>query len=133
MSPAKTSTNKKIDPISDPNFEITSKPFPNSKKIYVAGEIHKDIRVAMREIELSPKAMEVPLRVYDTSGIYTDENAKFDIRKGLPKLRDSWIRARGDVEEYEGRQVKPEDNGYKSHQSSVIGHQELFKFPNKKP
>ncbi|HCR86301.1 MAG TPA: phosphomethylpyrimidine synthase ThiC [Alphaproteobacteria bacterium] len=101
----------KIDPIADPNFEITSKPFPSSHKIYIAGKIHPEIKVAMREISLAPKALEVPIKVYDTSGIYTDENAKFDIRKGLPKLRRDWILKRGDVEEYQGREVRPEDNG----------------------
>jgi phosphomethylpyrimidine synthase len=108
---ATPATNKKIDPISDPNFEITKGAFPGSKKIYIQGELFPEIKVPMREISTAPKALEAPLRVYDTSGIYTDENAKIDIRKGLPKIRDSWIRARGDVEEYDGRQVKPEDNG----------------------
>ncbi len=133
MSPAKSSLKAKVDPIMDPNFVITSKPFPNSKKIYVEGEMHKDIRVAMREIHTSSKAGEKPLNVYDPSGIYTDENASFDIRKGLPKIRDSWIKARGDVEEYEGRQVKPEDNGLKASQLSEATGEELFQFPNKKP
>jgi phosphomethylpyrimidine synthase len=108
------SVKKKIDPISDPNFAITSKPFPNSKKIYVKGKIHPQIKVAMREISLAEKSLEIPVRVYDTSGIYTDENTNFDIRKGLPKLRRDWILSRGDVEEYEGREIKPEDNGQRA-------------------
>jgi phosphomethylpyrimidine synthase len=86
---------------------ITREPFPKSTKIYVPGEIH-DIKVAMREIELSDtehkfsgKAPEknIPVTVYDTSGPYTDPNVKIDVRKGLPKLREQWILDRKDVEE----------------------------------
>jgi phosphomethylpyrimidine synthase len=51
---------------------------------------------------------------YDTSGPYSDPNAQIDINKGLPKLRESWIAARGDVAAYQGREVKPEDNGLKT-------------------
>lgn len=83
-------------------FSVTTGSLPASRKIYVDG-------VAMREIALSNG--EPSLRVYDTSGAYTDPNAKIDIYKGLPKLRAEWIKERGDVEEYEGREVKPEDNG----------------------
>lgn len=83
-------------------FSVTTGALPASKKIYVDG-------VAMREIALS--GGEKPVTVYDTSGAYTDPTAKIDIYKGLPQLRAQWIRARGDVEEYEGREVKPEDNG----------------------
>lgn len=88
---------------------ITRAPFPASKKIYVDGKIH-DIKVAMREIELddSPamfgKGKTIPnqsVTVYDTSGPYTDMDIEIDVRKGLPKLRDEWIRSRGDVEELE--------------------------------
>lgn len=83
-------------------FSVTTGSLPASRKIYVDG-------VAMREITLS--GGEPPLTVYDTSGAYTDPAAKIDIYKGLPKIRSEWIRARGDVEEYPGREVKPEDNG----------------------
>jgi phosphomethylpyrimidine synthase len=65
----------------------------------------------MREIAVHPTAGELPLQVYDSSGPYTDQNAKIDIAAGLPRLRESWIRARGDVEVYVGRDVRPEDNG----------------------
>jgi len=91
--------------------------FPGSKKVYVEGS-RPDIRVPMREIALSPtngsfgKEENRPVRVYDTSGPYTDPNVSIDIRKGLPPLRRKWVLERNDVEEYEGRQVKPEDNGY---------------------
>ncbi len=87
-------------------IRITHEPFPGAQKIYVDG-------VAMREVALTDKN-EKPLRVYDTSGPYTDPNVAIDIRNGLPKLRDEWIRARGDVEEYQGREWKPVDDGLKS-------------------
>ncbi|MDQ0163133.1 phosphomethylpyrimidine synthase ThiC [Aeribacillus alveayuensis] len=93
--------------------------FPASKKVYVEGS-RPDIRVPMREIELSPTQTEAgtfenePVRVYDTSGPYTDSNYEPDIFKGLPKLRKKWILERGDVEEYEGREVRPEDNGLRN-------------------
>lgn len=129
---SKTTLKPKIDPISDPNFEITSKPFPSSQKIYIPGKIHPQIKVAMREISTAPKAMEPPLKVYDTSGIYTDEKAQFDIRKGLPKIRREWILARGDVEEYQGREVKPEDNGYNAN-SNVNLNEVMFDLKGYKP
>lgn len=94
---------------------------PNSRRVYVEGAIHPDIRVPMREIDLSPTkgfngAIEIndPVRVYDTSGPWGDPEFDGDVEKGLPPLRDAWIRARGDVEEYTGREVKPVDNGYLS-------------------
>lgn len=93
--------------------------FPGSKKVYVEGS-RPDIRVPMREIMLSETKTEVkveansPVRVYDTSGPYTDPDVTVDIAKGLPPLRSKWIQERGDVEEYEGREMKPEDNGFKS-------------------
>lgn len=84
---------------------ISTTPFPNSKKIYVKGEIH-DIQVAMREITLSEtkahgKAVvkNEPVVVYDTSGPYTDPNITIDVIKGLPRLREKWILERGDVEQ----------------------------------
>ncbi|WP_435873866.1 phosphomethylpyrimidine synthase ThiC [Polycladomyces subterraneus] len=94
--------------------------FPNSKKVYIQGS-RPDIRVPMREITLSPttgrngeEVPNEPVRVYDTSGPYTDPNVETNIRKGLPPLRRPWILERGDVEEYEGREVKPVDDGYRS-------------------
>ena len=86
---------------------ITTTPFPNSKKVFVKGELH-DINVAMREITLSDTkshgkniAKNDPVVVYDTSGPYTDPNTAIDIREGLPRLRETWIQKRGDVEELE--------------------------------
>ncbi len=99
--------------INKPNtISVTTGPIQGSRKIYVAGERHPDIRVPMREIDLEPSAKEPPVRVYDTSGAYSDPKAIIDIAAGLPRLREPWIRARGDVEAYNGRHVLAEDNGY---------------------
>ncbi len=90
--------------------DITTGPLPASRKIYIKGDIHPDIRVPMREIALHETANEPPVVVYDTSGPYTDPAETIDIEAGLKRLREPWIKARGDVEEYEGREVKFEDN-----------------------
>ena len=84
--------------------EITRGPLPGSKKVFVDG-------VPFREVALS--GGEAPMRLYDTSGPYTDESVKIDIEKGLAARRRDWIVARGDVEEYEGRERQPEDDGLK--------------------
>ena len=83
--------------------KISQTPFPNSKKIYVEGSLFP-IRVAMREITLHPTKLSTgateenpAVTVYDTSGAYTDENQNINIKKGLPRLRESWIINRGDV------------------------------------
>jgi len=88
---------------------VSDQSFPNSNKVYVQGKIH-NIKVAMREITLtdtllpgSPKdnpqyEKNAPLCVYDTSGFYTDDDVEIDVHKGIPRLRESWIDARGDVE-----------------------------------
>ncbi|WP_294957363.1 phosphomethylpyrimidine synthase ThiC [Sulfurovum sp.] len=91
------------------NDILTREPLPASQKIYVEGSIHKEIRVPMREISLSN---DTTLCVYDTSGPYTDPSVEIDVEKGIPAIRKAWIESRGDVEAYEGRIVKPEDNGY---------------------
>ncbi len=90
---------------------VTTGPLPASQKIHVAGAIHPDIRVPLREISLHPTAGEPPVCVYDASGPYTDPNETIAIDKGLKRIRAAWIQARGDVEDYEGRAVRPEDNG----------------------
>lgn len=107
-----------------PNPKITTGELPASRKIYVNGTQFPEIRVPMREISVHPTSGEEPLPVYDSSGPYTDPNVLTDIREGLPKLRRGWITARGDVEEYEGRVVKPEDNGF------VEGDRLTPEFPN---
>ncbi|WP_095012857.1 phosphomethylpyrimidine synthase ThiC [Tsuneonella mangrovi] len=83
---------------------VTTGPIRGSRKIHVG-----PLKVAMREIDL--EGDEPSVRVYDTSGPYTDPAASIDIRAGLPQLRREWQLARGDVEEYAAREVKPEDNG----------------------
>ena len=95
-----------------PNPKITTGELPASRKIYVDGQLHADVRVPMREISVHPTAGEPPLPVYDSSGPYTDPNVLTDIKQGLAPLRRKWIEARGDVEDYEGREIKPEDNGF---------------------
>ena len=85
---------------------VTTGPIRGSKKIYVGPR-----RVAMREIALEASSGEPPVRVYDTSGPYTDPQMIIDIQAGLPRLRREWIMARGDVEDYAGRGIRPEDNG----------------------
>ncbi len=91
-------------------IEVTTGALPASTKIYVEGT-DPSIQVPMRSIALDPSSGEKDLRVYDTSGPYTDPNVKIDIDAGLSRVRQQWVRERGDVEEYEGRDVKPEDNG----------------------
>ena len=88
---------------------VTTGPIRGSKKIHVAAHSGSGIRVAMREIYL--EGGEDPVRVYDTSGPYTDPAQAIDINMGLPQLRRQWIEARGDMESYDGREMKPEDNG----------------------
>ena len=90
---------------------VTTGPIRGSGKGHIASPTGSGIRVAMREIDLDPHSGEPSVRVYDTSGPYTDPNASIDIAKGLPELRAAWIRARGDVEEVTQREVRPEDNG----------------------
>ena len=95
---------KKTDKAPEPEA-ISCKPFTASKKIYVDGELYP-IKVAMREIILSPTKLtggktedNASVVVYDTSGAYTDEHVTIDIKKGLPRLREQWIRDRNDVEQ----------------------------------
>jgi len=89
-------------------MRVTTGPIRGSRKIHVG-----PLKVAMREIDLEPGSGEPPVRVYDTSGPYTDPNARIDIMTGLPTLRRDWIVGRGDVEEYDAREIQPEDNGLK--------------------
>jgi phosphomethylpyrimidine synthase len=95
--------------------------YPNSRRIYVPGKIHTDVRVSQRVIYQSPTRLpdgrtEVnpSVGVYDASGPWGDPDFAGDVREGLPRLRDPWIMGRGDVEAYDGRQVRPLDNGYLS-------------------
>lgn len=89
---------------------ITRDPFPASEKIYVEGEIHKDVKVAMRKITLTDskpmfadgeftKPTNDPVVVYDTSGPFTDPSIEIDVKKGVPAIREKWIMDREDVEQ----------------------------------
>ena len=110
----------------DEKVHISTDPIsPKSKKVYVSGTIHSDIKVPFREISLSASTTvnngngnhieqdESSLIVYDTSGPYTDPDAKIDIREGLDPIRLPWIIGRGDVEYYDGRKIEPKDDGYR--------------------
>ncbi len=104
-----------------------------SRKAYVASPRNESIKVPLREIVLSEKAGEPNLYVYDTSGPYTDANAKINIREGLPELRAQWIHARGDVEEVPAREVTLADNGFKVNgQSQGVPAKLAEMFPNTK-
>ncbi|WP_458109761.1 phosphomethylpyrimidine synthase ThiC [Bacillus zhangzhouensis] len=102
-----------------PSTQSLLSSFDGSRKVYEQGS-RPDILVPKREIMLSNTVTQAgdiqndPIRVYDTSGPYTDENAHIDVTKGLNRLRAAWIKEREDTESYEGRHVKPEDNGYRS-------------------
>jgi phosphomethylpyrimidine synthase len=100
-------------PVSPKTDDVAVGPRLGSRKVYASGELFPDIRVPFREVELHPTANEPPLTVYDPSGPYTDPDATIDIEQGLPRIREPWIVARGDVDEVaEPREVKPEDNGF---------------------
>jgi phosphomethylpyrimidine synthase len=121
--------------LGDPIMNIIRKPnttnvtigaLPASSKIFVAGQQYPDVRVPMREISLHESANEPPMVVYDTSGAYTDPNVNIDLEAGLEPLRRAWIIRRGDVEEYKGREIKPEDNG------NISADKLVDEFPNKR-
>lgn len=91
-----------------PQQTLSSGPISGSRKVYIPGKLFP-IQVPMREIQLSPTHLasggtEVnhPVAVYDSSGPYTDEHAVIDIHRGLPRIREPWIRERGDVQELSG-------------------------------
>ena len=100
---------------SDARFEEDARDLhrilPASRKVYIEGS-RPDIQVPMREITLDPTPIQgvpeseweqnPPFYVYDTSGVYTDPNATIDLTKGLPKLREDWIKERGDTEQLDG-------------------------------
>jgi phosphomethylpyrimidine synthase len=118
----------------------SSTQLPNSTRVYVQGTLHPSVRVPMREITLSPTksfngALEPndPVRVYDCSGPWGDPAFTGTVEEGLPALRRDWILARGDVEQIDGREVKPQDNGYLSGKHAEYASQaeknRLIEFP----
>jgi phosphomethylpyrimidine synthase len=118
----------------------SSEQLPASKRVYVEGQLHPDIRVPMRQIQLTATTINEcdvrpnkPVRVYDCSGPWGDPAFTGKSEEGLPTLRREWILKRGDVEEYAGREVKPMDNGYLSGKhaefASVAEKNRLVEFP----
>lgn len=124
----------------DPIEPQSTDALPASRRVYVEGTLHPDLRVPMREIELSPtkdfsgnlEANE-PVRVYDCSGPWGDPAFDGDATEGLPALRQGWIEKRGDTASYEGREVQPMDNGYLSGKhaeyASTAERNRLIEFP----
>jgi len=91
--------------------KVTTGPIAGSRKIFSVPELAPDLRVPLREVPLSEGAGEEAVRIYDPSGPYTDSNAAIDVEKGLKRARIEWVKERGGVEEYDGRPIKPVDNG----------------------
>ncbi|MEL7200955.1 MAG: phosphomethylpyrimidine synthase ThiC [Pseudomonadota bacterium] len=91
--------------------EVTTGPLPASRKVYVQSDRFEDVAAPVRYIDLHPSADEPAVPVYDTTGPYTDAAVAIDVEKGLERKRTKWVMERGGVEAYDGRDVKPEDNG----------------------
>jgi len=90
--------------------KVTTGALPASQKIYITPDDAPDISVPLREITQSV-ATEPKIRVYDTTGPYTDPTVAIDVSKGLARVRRAWVMQRGGVEEYAGRPIQPIDNG----------------------
>lgn len=90
--------------------EVTTGPLPASRKVYVSPDEASDLQVPLREIALNDPENPT-FHVYDASGVYTDPDVIIDVEKGLPRLREPWIKDQSSVEVYEGREIQPEDNG----------------------
>jgi len=103
--------NKPIDQSEFQTPEVTTGALPSSSKVYTAPDADPSLRVPHRLVHLHPSANEPDVPVYDTSGPYSDPDIEIDVEKGLARPRSAWVLERGGVEEYEGRDVKPEDNG----------------------
>ncbi|CAM3634038.1 phosphomethylpyrimidine synthase ThiC [Litorimonas haliclonae] len=103
--------NKPVDQSEFETPKVTSGPLPSSSKVYTAPEADPSLRVPHRLVHLHKTANEPDVPVYDTSGPYSDPDVTIDVEKGLDRYRTAWVKERGHVEEYEGRDVKPEDNG----------------------
>ncbi len=108
-----------IKKVEEPNIQVSTE-FKNSKRVYIENK-DKSVKVPMREITLSPTNKtdgtieeNDPVRVYDTSGPWGDQDFIGSYSEGLPKMRSSWISERQDTEEVVGREVRPSDNGYLS-------------------
>jgi phosphomethylpyrimidine synthase len=114
-------------PLSDADLltpKVTTGPLSGSRKVYARPDAAPDLRVPVREIALTEGAGEPPLPVYDPSGPYTDPDVAIEVEKGLARTRIEWVKERGGVEEYDGRPIKPVDNG------NVSGKHLARNFPN---
>jgi phosphomethylpyrimidine synthase len=116
--PGAVATGSQTQPPIEDSRASTELQLPNSRRVYVDGS-QPGVRVPFREISQNvtrnfDATLEEnpPVRVYDTSGPWGDPSVSGDVREGLPSLRRHWILSRGDVEEYEGRELKPIDDGY---------------------
>src|SRR6476646_4886815 len=105
--------------------------FPASERVYIQGKLYPSVRVPLREISTKDGAQ---LRVYDTRGPWGDPGQVCNVQLGLPASRQQWILDRGDTVEYDGRQVRPEDNGYLSlkHAAQSQGRVRFESFPGLK-
>ena len=106
--------------------------FPASERIYIQGKVHPSVQVPLREISTKDGGH---LRVYDTRGAWADPQQVCDVQQGLPPIRQQWILDRLDTLEYQGREVRPEDNGFLSfkHAEQSQGRVRLQSFPGLKP
>lgn len=116
--------NKPVTPADLVTPTVTTGPIAGSRKAYTVPDSAPDLRVPVREIMLDPSANEPPVAVYDSSGVYSDDNAGIDVERGLKRTRVEWVRERGGVEEYDGRPIQPVDNG------NVTGKHLARNFPN---
>jgi phosphomethylpyrimidine synthase len=119
---ARVFSNEETD-MKDYVHTITTGGMPASRKVYAEGVLH-DLRVPLREIELSG---ETPLKIYDSSGPYTEPAMAIDIERGLPEVRGGWLQSRGEVEAYDGRGVTEADNGF------ATGERLVSPFPVQRP
>src|SRR5258708_32947438 len=100
--------------IHDPNIatpKVSPGPLTGWRKVYAKPDAAPELRVPVREIALTDAANEPPIPVYDTTGPYTDPDVTIDVEQGLSRARTAWVKARGGVEEYDGRPIQPVDNG----------------------
>jgi phosphomethylpyrimidine synthase len=126
-------TNQSFEPHS-------SDALPNSKRIYLPGALHPNLRVPMREITLRPTQSRNgraepndPVRAYDCSGPWGDENFLGTVRDGLPALRHDWIIERGDVEEYDGRTVASQNGNHPVNGTSPSLKLDALNMPHRRP
>ena len=91
-------------------LNVTTGPLPASVKVFETGELHPHVKVPFREISVQSETSQNPVRLYDTSGPYTDEKVKIEIAQGLPAIRRPWILARDDVRELDIDLQAPGDN-----------------------